>query len=71
MKHDETNPKARREFLKAGAVMGAIVGTGAAAAALLPDTVAAAPEEPAADRPEPTGYKTSQHILDYYRTARI
>ena len=75
MKHDENHPKpspeARREFLKAGAVVGAILGSGAAAGALLPDAAAAASQEPAPDQPGQQGYKVTQHVLDYYRTARI
>jgi nitrous oxide reductase len=68
MKHEKTDPEGRRDFLKTGAV----VGVGAAAAALLPGAAAAAPEAldtPAED--EKKGYQASQHVLDYYRTARI
>lgn len=71
MKHDKTDPESRREFLKVGAAMGAVVGAGATAAALVPGALAAAPEEPARTQPEQKGYQASQHVLDYYRTARI
>jgi hypothetical protein len=72
MKHDDTNPKARRDFLKASAALGA----GAAATALLPVALDAAAEAPdpagcAADRPEHKGYEVTPHVVDYYRTARI
>lgn len=71
MKHDQTDLESRREFLKAGAAVGAIVGTGAATAALLPGAVAAAPEEPVQAQAKQKGYQASQHVLDYYRAARI
>jgi Ubiquitinol-cytochrome C reductase Fe-S subunit TAT signal len=71
MKHDKTDPESRREFLKAGAAMGAVVGAGATAAALIPGAVAAAPEGPAQAQPEHKGYQATQHVLEYYRTARI
>jgi nitrous oxide reductase len=67
MKHEKTDPEARRDFLKASAVMGA----GAATAGLFPGAVAAAPEESAQGEPAQKGYQASQHVLDYYRTARI
>ena len=67
MKHQNTDPEGRREFLKAGVV----VGAGAAAAALLPGVGAAVAEAPAEQQPEKKGYQASQHVLDYYRTARI
>jgi anaerobic selenocysteine-containing dehydrogenase len=73
MKHDginsETRPETRREFLKTGAALGAVLGSGAAA--LLPAEATAAPEERVRDQPGPQGYKVTQHVLDYYRTARI
>jgi nitrous oxide reductase len=72
MKRDTQNPQQRRRhFLKASAVMGA----GTAAVALVPGLVSAteAPEaqgEPATEAGH-KGYQLSQHVLDYYRTARI
>ena len=67
MNHDDTNPETRRDFLKASAALGA----SAAAAALLPEAVDAAPETPAPAQPGQKGYEVTQHVLDYYRTARI
>ncbi len=67
MKDENTDPKGRREFLKTGVA----VGAGAAAVALLPDAGAAVVEESSEDRPGKKGYQVSQHVLDYYRTARI
>jgi hypothetical protein len=65
-KHD--SGKGRRAFLKTGAAIGA----GAAASTLLPVTAAAGVaegQETVAEKPK--GYQLSQHVLDYYRTAKL
>ena len=65
-KHDSEN--GRREFLKTGAAIGA----GAAVSALLPGTAAAEGEaEHAADGKAKKGYQLTQHVLDYYKTAKL
>jgi anaerobic selenocysteine-containing dehydrogenase len=69
MKRDTDEDTTRRDFLKTSAA----VGAGAAAAALLPGVAGAA--EPTTAEPvsksEKQGYQVSQHVLDYYRAARI
>ncbi len=71
MKQDTHDPQQRRHFLKASAALGA----GAAAAALIPGLTPAAdtqaPQGEPAAKPGQKGYQASQHVLDYYRTARI
>ena len=65
---DQDNRNGRREFIKTGAA----VGAGAAASALLPGAAAAAVDdgrEGAGKRKK--GYQLSQHVLDYYRTAKL
>jgi hypothetical protein len=66
MKHDDSQTTSRREFLKAGAV----ISTGAALTTLLPATAAVEPEE-SAGKPKSKGYQLTQHVLDYYKTARF
>jgi anaerobic selenocysteine-containing dehydrogenase len=69
MKRDTDEDTTRRDFLKTGAA----VGAGAAAAALLPGVAGAAESatvEPVS-KSEKKGYQVSQHVLDYYRAARI
>jgi hypothetical protein len=67
MSDKRTNEK-RRGFLK-----GALVGSGAAIAAIATGTVAAAPEKKATPVPEPKpesqGYQETAHVRDYYKTA--
>jgi hypothetical protein len=67
MTEQDSRIPSRREFLKAGAA----VGAGAAASALLPGVAAAAEVE----TPNPTegkkGYQLTQHVLDYYRSAKF
>jgi hypothetical protein len=71
MKQDTHDPQQRRHFLKASAVLSA----GAAAAALIPGLAPAAdtqvPQGEPTAKPGQKGYQASQHVLDYYRTARI
>ena len=68
MKHEKDQPNARREFLKTTAAAGA----GAVITAVLPGTAVAAPSDrqPASGKPRP-GYQVTQHVLDYYRTAKL
>lgn len=63
----EPQTSARREFLK-----GVVAGSGAAAVALLSGAANAQPEPGAPATAAPTeskGYRVTQHILDYYKTA--
>jgi nitrous oxide reductase len=59
----------RRRFIKGMAVAG-----GAAAVAVTTGNAAAKVAEPGAQAPEAqaasSGYRVSQHVLDYYKTAR-
>ncbi|MDJ0739233.1 MAG: twin-arginine translocation signal domain-containing protein [Gammaproteobacteria bacterium] len=55
----------RRKFLRT-----AIAGSGAAAAtAVVPGVALADAAEPQADAKPNDGYRLSQHILDYYKSA--
>ena len=68
MKHDEAETNSRREFLKTSAV----AGTGAAVAALLPGAAAAAVDAESVPAPDKKkGYQQTQHVLDYYKTAKL
>ncbi len=68
MKHDEAETSSRREFLKTSAV----AGTGAAVAALLPGAAAAVVEAESVPAPaKKKGYQQTQHVLDYYKTAKL
>jgi len=56
----------RAVFAGAGAA-----GALAAAATLLPDVREAAPASPAGAKPDPTGgYRLSEHVKQYYASAR-
>lgn len=60
----------RRRSLFAGA---GVVGAAAAATALLPSVT---PEAPTAQKPQPAperggGYRLSEHVQHYYKTARV
>lgn len=60
----------RRRSLFAGA---GVVGAAAAATALLPSVT---PEAPTAQEPQPAperggGYRLSEHVQHYYKTARV
>ncbi len=70
MKHETSDAEGRRDFLKTGVA----VGAGAAVGVLLPGAAAALEQaQPghSGEPPEKKGYQASQHVLDYYRTARI
>ncbi|OGI63082.1 MAG: hypothetical protein A2W18_11240 [Candidatus Muproteobacteria bacterium RBG_16_60_9] len=67
---DEHTSEKRREFLK-----GALIGSGAALAAIASGGALAAAEKkesaatPAA--PASQGYQTTPHVLDYYKAAQF
>jgi hypothetical protein len=65
MKKDKqkTTDSSRRKFLQGAAGAGA----GVAIVAAVPAAVSAADETPKGDKPE--GYRLTQHILDYYKSA--
>ena len=59
------NRTSRRKFLRGSAV----VGTGAAAVAVIPATaIAAAQVQAEADTPIEEGYRLTKHIADYYKS---
>ena len=64
----KTNPLGRREF-----ILGAGAGAAAVGAALVASKVELQPVEKAALAPEPDqeGYRLTEHISNYYRTARV
>lgn len=70
MKRDDQQPLARRTVLAGAGTVGAL----AAAAALLPARQAtdqspdAAASKASDDRP---GYRLTEHVMQYYRTARV
>lgn len=68
-KHDIDAPdESRRTFLKAARGAGAL---GVLAAAAASGAAEAAPQpEPAPAAPEAKGYRVTEHIQKYYRTAR-
>lgn len=56
----------RRDFLKSSAVAGGV----AAAAIAMPQTAAAAVSDDTSETaPTQDGYRLTQHILEYYKTA--
>jgi len=57
----------RRGFLKTGATIGA----GAAASALLPGTAIAEVEAPQEAAGKKKGYQVTDHVLDYYKSAKL
>lgn len=69
MSDKRTNEK-RREFLK-----GALVGSGAAIAAIASGGVAAAPEKKTVPAAVPKagsqGYQETAHVREYYKTAQF
>ncbi len=68
MKENTTEKVSRREFLSKGAVLGA----GAIASATLPNAaVAAIPEELKVEKKKEEGYRLTQHIADYYKSAAL
>lgn len=65
MKQNDNKPdNNRRKFLQGVATTGA----GTAVAALLPVT-AVAVEQSQPEKKKPEGYRLTQHILDYYKSA--
>ena len=64
-KQDRNN--SRRELLKTGAAIGA----GAAAFALLPGTAVAEVDASQEAAGKKTGYQLTQHVLDYYKSAKL
>lgn len=68
MTHKSIDSTDRRDFLKTTGT----VGAGTAVAVLLPGVAnAAAQVSDGESKDEKKGYQTSQHVLDYYRAARI
>jgi hypothetical protein len=70
MNRDEQQPMARRTLLAGAGTAGALVAT----AALLParettETPAGDTVQTASD--ESTGYRLTEHVKQYYRTARV
>lgn len=65
---DEKSGGARRSFLKGAALAGATLGAGAAAARTLGE--APQPATPA-DGGKRKGYRETEHIRAYYRSARF
>ncbi|MBK7459033.1 MAG: formate dehydrogenase [Rubrivivax sp.] len=70
MNRDDQQPMARRTLLAGAGTVGAL----AAAAALLPARESA--KTPAGDTvqtasDESTGYRLTEHVKQYYRTARV
>lgn len=65
---DEKSGGARRSFLKGAALAGATLGAGAAVART-PDQTPQ-PATPA-DGGKPAGYRETEHIRAYYRSARF
>lgn len=57
----------RRKFLTSGALLGA----GTVAAVAMPTVVAAAPEVEKPVEKKEEGYRLTQHISDYYATAKL
>lgn len=66
MKHDDeqTTDSGRRKFLRGAASAGA----GVAVIAAVPGAVTATDEKSEKDK-SPKGYRLTQHILDYYKSA--
>ncbi|MES2760298.1 MAG: formate dehydrogenase [Pseudomonadota bacterium] len=64
---DKTVNPTRRSFLRAAGGAGAL---GALAAVAAESTAAPAVAAPVAAAPEPAGYHETEHIRQYYRTAR-
>ena len=69
MDHTDTEQpdEARRSFLRAARGAGAL---GVLAAAAASGAAAAAPLPPPPSEPGPKGYRETEHIQKYYRTAR-
>jgi anaerobic selenocysteine-containing dehydrogenase len=64
---EQDRDNSRREFLKTGAAIGA----GAAASALLPWPAAAEVEASQESAGKKKGYQLTQHVLDYYKSAKL
>ena len=59
--------KERREFIKKST----LVGAGVAATAMASTSVIADVGAASAEKPGQQGYKLTQHVLDYYKSAGI
>ena len=57
----------RRQFISSGVILGA----GAVAAVALPNTALAVSETPEAKTKKEEGYRLTQHIADYYKSAAL
>ena len=57
----------RRQFISSGIVLGA----GAITAVALPNAAMAAQEIPEAENKKEEGYRLTQHIADYYKSAAL
>ncbi len=67
----QENPQ-RRAFLKGAAVAGVALGAGVAAGQAVADAGETADSAGASDQPvAPKGYRETEHIRDYYRSARF
>jgi hypothetical protein len=69
MDKEKTIDPARRGFLRAAGGAGAL-GALAVAAGQAPAAQVPAPPEAAPDTAKPAGYHETEHIRQYYRTAR-
>lgn len=57
----------RRQFISSGVILGA----GAVAAVALPNTALAAKDIPEVENKKEEGYRLTQHIADYYKSAAL
>ena len=57
----------RRQFLSSGAALGAT----AVAAVAIPNVALAAEEVPVVENKKEEGYRLTQHIADYYKSAAL
>jgi hypothetical protein len=57
----------RRQFISSGVILGA----GAVAAVALPNAALAAQEAPKVESKKEEGYRLTQHIADYYKSAAL
>ncbi len=64
------NKLTRRSFLTTAGL--GSVGAAVAALAVQPDTTPGQTGQlPAEEKPQPKGYKVTEHVRKYYRTARV
>ncbi len=57
----------RRQFISSGAILGA----GAVVAVAIPNTALAIQETPKVENKKEEGYRLTQHIADYYKSAAL